>query len=122
MRDRIQHAAVLVVGRDCAMAGIVVLACMASWRTDTPHTLEFGGWLCLALCGLLILRGLLVWSASYALIDVWEMLGPERINATATHLLIGSTLRQLYFTGALQAAHASLALLITGLAWALLSP
>lgn len=116
MRQRVEKAAFLVGCRDCALAGILILGGIEALSLPSPDPLQVGGIVALLLSGVLVARGLSVWSLSYARTDVWEMLGREKVNATYAHAMIGWSLKRTYLGLALHAAQASAGMLVVSMA------
>jgi hypothetical protein len=121
MLQRIERLAHISVARGCGFAGLAILVFMIGLSGNMVVALQTGGILCLAVCGILLLKAWLSRRRGYKSTEVWLMLSPqERPGSEIAQHVIGTALSETCLRFALLAARLAIGLLVAALLYALI--
>ena len=121
MLERIEQVAHFSVGRGCGFAAIGILTFFVGLSFDLALALKSAGVLGLIVCFVLLGKAQRARTQPYKRTEVWILLKPpERPRAEIAQQLIGTVLRETYFSFALHAAIFSALSLASSLAFHLL--
>lgn len=114
--ESVERAAYLSVGRACAFGALAIFCFVVGLSYDPNLAARVGGFLCMLMTAILLMRAASAPTRSYKRTETWLMLeSSERPSAHIAQQVIGSVLREAYFWYARSTATVTVLLLMIAL-------